>query len=394
VNRAGLLAATFATTALCGCIDPPGEPALSSTAGISFEEYRATAAREPGTGNYIVDWDLVLPGEQALHDHWSRYQHGALTIYAIDNVDIKWSAADKLSLRYCVGGSFGANQQRVVEALQTATAQGWEKLANVHFVHDASQDATCTAANTSVLFDVNLAPQDAGYLARSFFPDSPRAERNLLIEDNSFDPATTGNLALSAILKHELGHALGFRHEHIRAAGNPCPEDNQYRAVTEYDARSTMHYPQCGSPGNTLELSATDQQGASAIYGPPLQNASPMTSITAPLGDTTVAQSFTVDAAVIDTDLVRAELYIDAALSQTRIAGPFEFSVKNLSPGAHTLELRGIDAANQISKAWATVIVVPGAGGPETDVTGGCSTGGDTGLLLGLGLLGLTRRRR
>jgi hypothetical protein len=87
---------------LLGCAEQP--PSLGTTAGMSFEEYRAAASahREPGTGAYIVDGDIVLHGDDALYRYWSRTQQGALTIYAVNGVDVTWDNAQKLNLSYCV----------------------------------------------------------------------------------------------------------------------------------------------------------------------------------------------------------------------------------------------------------------------------------------------------
>ena len=431
MNKAGLLASTFAAAALCGCVDIE-QPNEGSTAGISFEEFKAKASVEPGTGAYVIDWDIVLHGEEALYNYWAQIQQGALTIYnnganggTAGGTDIKWTDAQKVNLRYCIGNSFGANKPLIVSAMQGATVQGWEKLANVKFIYDATQDATCTAANNNVVFDVNLAPAGSPYLARAFFPNDLRATRNVLVEDNSFSTAQTGGITLTNILIHELGHTLGFRHEHIRRTNQVanCIEDQagnlQYRGVTGYDAVSTMHYPQCGSPGNTLALSGLDRTGAVAIYGAPIVNQSPMTSITAPVNGASVGSSFIVSAAVIDADLSKAELWIDGTMTQSKSSGPFEFQVSGLAIGQHQLEIRGTDALNQTAVAKITVNVTAasgpgsgtgtgggngtgggaaddgGGGGAATDVTGGCSTGGSGGgLLIGLGLLGLVLRRR
>ncbi len=428
MNKAGLLASTFAAAALSGCVDQPTE---TSSAGISFEEFKAKADREPGTGAYVVDWDMVLHGEDALYNYWAAMQSGALTVYnnganggTTGGTDIVWNATAKRNLRYCVGNSFGANKQLVVNAMQGATAGGWEKFANIKFVYDPTQDATCNATNGNVIFDVNLAPAGSPYLARAFFPDQPRNQRNVLIEAASFNPNQTGGITLTNIVIHELGHTLGFRHEHIRRANQVanCIEDQagnlQYRGVTQYDQVSTMHYPQCGSPGNTLALSQLDQQGIALIYGAPVVNMSPMTSITMPVNGQTVNPTFQVSASVVDTDLARAELHIDGTLYQTKTTGPFTFDVTNLALGQHQLEIRGTDTANQTAVSMITVTVANGGGGgggggnngpgdgtgggggngngggSTTDVVGGCSTGGGASLLLGLGLLGLVRRRR
>ena len=134
MRPARLLASTFAAAAaLGGCVEPPDE---SATSGISFEEYRATALRDPSTGAYVVDWDIVLPDEQALHAYWTRYQQGALMVYTVDGADVKWDATQRKQLRYCIGDGFGANRQKVVAAMQAATVNGWEKLGDVKFIHD------------------------------------------------------------------------------------------------------------------------------------------------------------------------------------------------------------------------------------------------------------------
>jgi MYXO-CTERM domain-containing protein len=390
VVRAAIIAAC-----LVGC----AVEHTSSTAGISFEELRASAGIEPGTGGYIVDWDVVIHGDDALYAYWAAQEQGALLIFSNGpgGTQIKWNATQKLNLTYCVGASFGARTQQVIQALEQATTNGWSKMANVRFVHVAAEDANCTASNGNVLFDVNLVNSGGQFLARAFFPDQDRATRNLLVDPDSFDAQATGNIPLANILIHEAGHILGFRHEHIARPGQAtqgCVEDGNYTALTPYDQQSTMHYPQCGNPGTTLALSSSDRTGASAVYGAPIANESPMTMVSAPITGATVPPTFDVVAAVVDTDLVSAELVIDAVSYQTKTAAPFTFKVTNLAEGAHTLVVQGKDAAGQTSKQMINVIVKKGSGGDDGDVTGGCTTSSGAGALLALGLLGLRRRRR
>jgi len=108
----------------------------------------------------------------------------------------------------------------------------------------------------------------ADYLARAFFPNDQRSSRNVLIDTTAFQQQS--NPTLTGILRHELGHTLGFRHEHTRPEAGTCFEDNNWRALTPYDSKSVMHYPQCNGKGDrTLNLTDMDIQGAVSLYGPP-----------------------------------------------------------------------------------------------------------------------------
>ncbi|MEO8705891.1 MAG: M57 family metalloprotease [Kofleriaceae bacterium] len=394
----------FASCAL----DQPVE--YSSTAGMSFEEFRDSVQRETGTNYYIVDWDRVLKNDDELREFWSHLQQGALAIFN-NGTDIKWTETQKINLTYCVGATFGARKQQVIDAMAAATENGWEKFANVNFIHVVGEDANCTAANTNVLFDVNQVTGQP-YLARSFFPNSGRAERNVNIDTTSFDPAQTGNIPLANILGHELGHVLGFRHEHIRPEANAgqCAEDNQFRGLTTYDSASVMHYPQCNGTSATLSFTTRDQQGVSMVYGAPLAPTAPMAQVSFPADGQEVAATFDVQASVVDTDLVKAELFVDGVAYDTLTTGPFTFHVEELALGAHQLQVVGTDGSGQTGQVTISVTVVPGGSGGgngsgsgngngdgdgSSDISGGCSTGGSgAGLALGLGLLGLVIRRR
>jgi hypothetical protein len=164
-----------------------------------------------------------------------------------------------------------------------ASATGaWEAVAAVHYVHDATQDATCGPANSAVVFDVSPVNSQGEYLARAFFPNESRAARNVLIDETSFDVDPLGKLQLVGILRHELGHTLGFRHEHTRPESGTCFEDKNWRPLSSYDAFSVMHYPQCNGKGDwSLNLTARDKNGAACLYG--------------------ASSSFTIDPTLVDT---------------------------------------------------------------------------------------------
>ncbi|MDY7225980.1 M57 family metalloprotease [Hyalangium rubrum] len=236
---------------------------------MSWEEFKASAIKGDGDV-FVVDFDIALENEQALREYYEQNVasagHGAsqdgLAVYYIGG-DIKWSATQARNLTYCVSSSsFGSRYSTVVSAMNTATA-AWEATANVNFVHSSSYDSNCTASQSAVLFDVRQT-SDQSYLARAFFPNTSRSGRNVLISTSAFTPS---RYTLAGILRHELGHALGFRHEHTRTSASGCYEDANWRALTSYDKASVMHYPQCaGTNTGDLVLTSLDKTGARALY--------------------------------------------------------------------------------------------------------------------------------
>ncbi len=106
----------------CGCVD---EPNLGSTAGISFEEFKARTYREPGSGLYILDWDTPVSGDAELRAVWEATQQGALAVYTQNGVDVKWNATQKKQLTYCISNTFGTNKQAVIDAMRAAAENGW-----------------------------------------------------------------------------------------------------------------------------------------------------------------------------------------------------------------------------------------------------------------------------
>jgi hypothetical protein len=132
----------------------------------------------------------------------------------------------------------------------------------------SQQDATCNASNASVVFDVRPVDVDGDYLARAFFPKEPRAARNVLIDLTALQLDPDEDLNLVGVLRHELGHTLGFRHEHTRPESGACFEDTDWRPITNYDKFSVMHYPQCnGGADWKLLLTSRDKSGAACLYG-------------------------------------------------------------------------------------------------------------------------------
>ncbi|EYF04639.1 peptidase, M10A/M12A subfamilie [Chondromyces apiculatus DSM 436] len=233
--------------------------------GMSFDEFMDLVYQEPETGLYIINGDEPVASIRELEQLYvEMVQQGGLILHRPGGVDARWDDTQKLNLTYCVSTSFGGNYATVVSAMNAA-AGAWEAAANVNFIHVSGQDGSCTSSNNNVVFDVNPSSGQP-YLARAFFPDYPRSSRNVIIDSSSF--GSIPPWTLTGVLRHELGHTLGFRHEHTRPEAGTCFEDNNWRALTAYDSASVMHYPQCnGSQTGDLVITALDQQGAASLYG-------------------------------------------------------------------------------------------------------------------------------
>ena len=244
----------------------------------TFDDFKKTVAKEPFEGGkYIVNGDTPVSTDDQLEDFYKQNVAASpqlgpeFAVFHKDGKDIIWGAAEKKALTYCVSnapadaGGFGNRYDAVVSAMADA-AKAWEAVADIHYIHVIQEDANCNAANEKVMFDVRPVNINT-YLARSFFPNDARPQRNVLIDNSSFELPIGGKLSLTGVLRHELGHTLGARHEQTRPQAGTCFEDNDWRGVTDYDALSVMHYPQCNGKGDwSLTLTSLDKNGIACLY--------------------------------------------------------------------------------------------------------------------------------
>jgi hypothetical protein len=190
-----------------------------------------------------------------------------------NNRTVRW--APEVELSYCVlrqtfvvGGSAG--YELVVENMRKATEE-WAATCGVRFAYKQELDRSDSLRPVGVLFTVREIDAGGQFIAAAFFPNDPQSRRRVLIDLSYYSPSLRFNRV--GVLRHELGHVLGFRHEHIRSGAPPgCPDEDTYGTIdlTQYDPRSVMHYF-CGGVGSdTLAITEIDKAGAQKVYGPPL----------------------------------------------------------------------------------------------------------------------------
>ncbi|MDD0851598.1 hypothetical protein HBN50_00765 [Halobacteriovorax sp. GB3] len=216
-------------------------------------------------GLYIIDGDIPLLHQDQRFDFVEFDNEDKLIVSAShENVYDVWSDEERFNLSYCVSDEFAHNKDLIVAAFEEAT-RDWMEAANVRFVYRPEYDSNCNEYNNNVVFDIQPAYGER-YLARAFFPNYPRKYRSVLVNDSSF---RYENSAMTGFIRHELGHVLGFRHEHIhQESAHLCDEDNKFKPVTDYDKDSVMHYPHCGGTNDIRDmvLSPTDIEGARIVY--------------------------------------------------------------------------------------------------------------------------------
>ncbi len=249
----------------------------------TLQEYAASLPRDD-TGAYIVEGDIPVWEIDELEDYYAASIFGgaALTLDQSDaNVDYKYTATEALSLTYCVSNLFTvADKATVVNAFAAAAAEWTEatKIASadtptIRFTYMPLQDQNCTSSNTNVFFNIRPHANNPDFEVRSFGPvwkgTANRHRREVLVTPTSLVPwrATT----FVGSMRHEIGHILGFRHEHVRVLGCPV-EDASWRALTPYDVPSVMHYrdatnANCVNQGTTeYVLTTHDSAGVRCLY--------------------------------------------------------------------------------------------------------------------------------
>jgi len=266
---------------------------------LGWDEYRDASTRTLDERKYYVtEGDLVFTSEAALKAHYdarSRPIDGSvekLHVFkrASDDMEPTFPPDEAVRLDYCVSDLFATwvdspgKDQVVAEVAQAMS--DWQNTVNVRFIYHPGEDANCDENNANVDFAV----------VPTSFPIGACASNKMMWSGPAMGcPNSSSNIVTGGILsfnyssaqpvpsnvgvyRHELGHMLGFRHEHpfnpagscTRETPNMQGDDLTFRALTDYDSSSVMHYSffPCGLLVE-YEISPLDGVGARSVYGMP-----------------------------------------------------------------------------------------------------------------------------
>jgi hypothetical protein len=260
---------------------PLGQAAASSEFFRRAKE-RAHRVKLGSAEFYVLEGDLVLDEVQLAHyaqqqdkgetdptvaEHEVGDGKARLLGVSRDGKMVRWKPGLVLTF-YIAKESFPTQQKYELarESVRSAT-EAWMSTCGIQFQYLPQLDADPAARPGGAIFTVMHYDASGRFIAAAFFPDDPSERRVVLI-----DPSFYGNSGFDnvGVLRHELGHVLGFRHEHIRSGAPPgCPGEPLYDTIdlTQYDPRSVMHYFCSGAGSRRLDITELDRQGAQRLYG-------------------------------------------------------------------------------------------------------------------------------
>ncbi len=221
---------------------------------------------------YIVEGDMPMTAEKVRAYLISRRDTPAapadskpeLVVHAINGQPQFWSDPARRTLRYAVARATFPDEATYNRAVAGMAAAGkeWEDLCTdcgLKFIHVKEHDGIKTAEEFQHLtetdelrFQVIYQDTHGLFIASAFFPSDPWDQRLVTLDPSYFRPG-----GYTGVLRHEIGHLLGYRHEHTRFVIDGCSfEDNDWKPLTPYDPHSVMHYF-CGGRGR-LDMNFTD----------------------------------------------------------------------------------------------------------------------------------------
>lgn len=178
---------------------------------------------------------------------------------------------DPSKITYCIiKQSFTNAEYDSICIYLTAAANQWKDVCNINFIHRKEMDSALTLTDNpdSVFFVIKKYDSEGKFIAKSFFPNTSKKYRKMLIDQSYFSSSLYDKTGL---MRHEFGHVMGFLHEHIRSgAPSECPNGVSlpFFPLTDYDPQSVMHYfcNVTGFGNEKLFITNSDIKGAKEVY--------------------------------------------------------------------------------------------------------------------------------
>jgi hypothetical protein len=185
----------------------------------------------------------------------------------------RWGESRKLELSYCINFMPGedaereANYHKTIRALHSTMAE-WERATGANFVHVEVDDtpyqdpAFVPVGNGDFIVRADCAPETKAYFGVFSYGSTAQGQTTAVPQawnDPALEPlpggvlprllqiksniiAGFGDATLLSLLRHELGHIIGFVHEEGNVPDQPC-EIADARPLTPVDAHSIMTTP-------------------------------------------------------------------------------------------------------------------------------------------------------
>jgi hypothetical protein len=262
--------------------DPTTEPST-----FQRLKEKARTVEIDGRTFYVLESDLLLD-EAQLEEYAGARDRGDSPVVVEADVDggethkllgisrngkmLRWRPGKVLSY-YVARETFpdDAAYRTAREAVRSA-AEAWMEVCGVNFEYLAEMDGDPQARSERAVFSVKYIDVKGRFIAAAFFPGDPPERRVVIIDPSFYRPGLSFDR--TGVLRHELGHVIGLRHEHIRDQAPVACDDEPlwdvFPLTEEYDPHSVMHYL-CGGAGQRdLEITELDRTGVVRLYGLPL----------------------------------------------------------------------------------------------------------------------------
>jgi hypothetical protein len=268
----------------------------------SFENFVRTLAvnpEAPARDDYIVDRsEVLLASTPTLQPQRKLVPIPNFTLpdYLLTG-NFRWQNGGTATWHYCCAGQYPTTGGVNAASAATSGAQGWNGQGSINYTMGAENTKTGglnvpDGSNVILFNDPNnelgccpgavaiggISATSGSYMLSDGLTYNNTVEGDVVVNKNSNLPGFLSQSLLIALLKHEIGHSLGFRHSDQNASSNgPCVAPSPCAPVG-----SAVMAHSISAPG--LGLQQWDRDAANTVYGsgpvctPPLISAGPTAS--------------------------------------------------------------------------------------------------------------------